>query len=166
MDTIEDTALTLPDGSQITLRHALMEDVPAIVDLLVDDPLGHTRDGATRDGGYGPYERAFAEIATEPNQHLVVATDGRAVIGTFQLTFITGLSLRGTRRAQIEGVRVAQTYRSCGLGTAMMRWAISESAKHRCTLVQLTSDKTRTDAHRFYERLGFQATHEGYKMKL
>jgi ribosomal protein S18 acetylase RimI-like enzyme len=87
-------------------------------------------------------------------------------VGTLQLTVIPGLSRRGARRAQIEGVRVSRRYRSRGLGAAMIQWAIAESAARQCVLVQLTSDKSRVDAHRFYERLGFAATHEGFKMSL
>jgi ribosomal protein S18 acetylase RimI-like enzyme len=112
--------------------------------------------------GYGPYE----DVSADPRQLLVVAVDGQAIVGTLQLTVIPGLSRHGARRAQIEGVRVARAYRSRGLGAAMIQWAIRESAARECSLVQLTSDKTRVDAHRFYERLGFTATHEGFKMSL
>ena len=86
--------------------------------------------------------------------------------GTFQLSFLPGLARRGALRAQIEAVRVAAGARGGGLGAAMMTWAIDESRRRGCALVQLTSDKSRTDAHRFYQRLGFTATHEGMKLKL
>ena len=161
---MEYSVIRLPDGAAITLRQAEAEDLPTIVDLLADDPLGSTREGA--DTGYGPYERAFEDIAADPRQLLAVAVDEQAIVGTLQLTVIPGLSRRGARRAQIEGVRVARCYRSRGLGAAMIQWAIGESVARQCVLVQLTSDKSRLDAHRFYERLGFTASHEGFKLSL
>jgi len=161
---MKDIVVRLSDGADITLRRAESKDLPSIVDLLADDPLGSTREGT--DAGYGPYEHAFEEISADPRQLLVVAVDEEEIVGTLQLTVIPGLSRRGARRAQIEGVRVSQRYRSRGLGAAMIQWAIAESASRQCVLVQLTSDKSRVDAHRFYERLGFAATHEGFKMSL
>jgi len=161
---VKDVVVLLPDGAAITLRRAESKDVPRIVDLLADDPLGSTREGA--DDGYGPYERAFEDISADPHQLLVVAVDKQEIVATFQLTVIPGLSRRGARRAQIEGVRVSRHYRSRGLGAAMIQWAIRESAARDCAIVQLTSDKSRVDAHRFYERLGFTATHDGFKLTL
>jgi ribosomal protein S18 acetylase RimI-like enzyme len=161
---MKDIVVRLSDGADITLRRAESKDLPSIVDLLADDPLGSTREGAN--AGYGPYERAFEEISADSRQLLVVAVDEQEIVGTLQLTVIPGLSRRGARRAQIEGVRVSRRYRSRGLGAAMIQWAIRESAARQCALVQLTSDKSRVDAHRFYERLGFAATHEGFKMSL
>jgi len=161
---MKDIVVRLSDGADITLRRAESKDLPSIVDLLADDPLGSTREGA--DAGYGPYERAFEDISADPRQLLVVAVDEQEIVATLQLTVIPGLSRRGARRAQIEGVRVSRRYRSRGLGAAMIQWAIRESAARQCALVQLTSDKSRVDAHRFYERLGFAATHEGFKMSL
>jgi GNAT superfamily N-acetyltransferase len=96
---------------------------------------------------------------------VVAETDGR-VVATLQLSFIPGLSRRGALRAQIEAVRVAPAERSQGLGQALFTWAIAEARRRGCTLVQLTTDKSRTDAHRFYERLGFVASHEGLKLSL
>ena len=161
---MKDIVVRLSDGADITLRRAESKDLPSIIDLLADDPLGSTREGT--DVGYGPYEHAFEEISADPRQLVVVAVDEEEIVGTLQLTVIPGLSRRGARRAQIEGVRVSQRYRSRGLGAAMIQWAIAESASRQCVLVQLTSDKSRVDAHRFYERLGFAATHEGFKMSL
>jgi ribosomal protein S18 acetylase RimI-like enzyme len=161
---LNNETLQLPDGVVLTLRKAEPQDVPSIVDLLSDDPLGSIREGAEADGGYGPYERAFADVAKDPNQLLVVATDDQVVVSTLQLSVIPGLSRRGARRAQIEAVQVARDYRGRGLGLAMIQWAIREAAVRQCALIQLTSDKTRVHAHRFYERLGFKATHEGFKM--
>jgi ribosomal protein S18 acetylase RimI-like enzyme len=161
---MKDIVVRLSDGADIALRRAESKDLPSIVDLLADDPLGSTREGA--DTGYGPYECAFEDISADPRQLLVVAVNEQEIVGTLQLTVIPGLSRRGARRAQIEGVRVSRRYRSRGLGAAMIQWAIGESAARQCALVQLTSDKSRVDAHRFYERLGFAATHEGFKMSL
>jgi ribosomal protein S18 acetylase RimI-like enzyme len=161
---MKDIVVRLSDGADVALRRAELKDLPSIVDLLADDLLGSTREGT--DAGYGPYERAFEEISADSRQLLVVAVDEEEIVGTLQLTVIPGLSRRGAHRAQIEGVRVSRRYRSRGLGAAMIQWAIGESAARQCVLVQLTSDKSRVDAHRFYERLGFAATHEGFKMSL
>jgi ribosomal protein S18 acetylase RimI-like enzyme len=161
---MKDIVVRLSDGSAITLRRAEAEDLPSIVGLLADDPLGSTREGANT--GYGPYEHAFDDISADSRQLLVVAVDEQEIVATLQLTVIPGLSRRGARRAQIEAVRVAGSHRNRGLGAAMIQWAIRESVARDCALVQLTSDKSRVDAHRFYERLGFTATHEGFKMSL
>jgi GNAT superfamily N-acetyltransferase len=157
--------LNLP-GSSITLRRATREDLPAIVGLLVNDPLGSSREAASEGGDFGPYATAFAAIDTDSAQLLVVATDGIEVVATMQLWFIPGLARRGALRAQVEAVRVAANHRSRGLGVAMFQWAIDEARRRGCALVQLTTDKTRADAHRFYERLGFTASHEGFKLQL
>lgn len=157
--------LDLP-GSSITLRRATREDLPAIFGLLVNDALGRTREAANGANDLGPYETAFDTIDSDPAQVLVVATDGIDVVATMQLSFIPGLARRGALRAQVEAVRVAATHRSRGLGTAMFEWVIDEARRRGCATVQLTTDKTRVDAHRFYERLGFTASHEGYKLQL
>jgi GNAT superfamily N-acetyltransferase len=113
-----------------------------------------------------PYHAAYERVAADPGQHLVVAErDGRPV-GVLQLSVIPGLSRRGTTRSIIEAVRVQRDARGDGLGTRLMEWAVEESRRLGCTLVQLTSDATRTDAHRFYERLGFTGSHIGFKMQL
>jgi GNAT superfamily N-acetyltransferase len=153
-------------SSSITLRRATREDLPAIVGLLVDDRLGRTREATGGTDDYEPYETAFAAIDSDPSQLLVVATDAIEVVATMQLSFIPGLARRGALRAQAEAVRVAASHRSRGLGGAMFQWAIDEARCRGCAVVQLTTDKTRADAHRFYERLGFTASHEGYKLKL
>lgn len=157
--------LNLP-GSSITLRRATRHDLPAIVELLVSDPLGRIREAATQTDGLGPYEAAFAAIVADPAQLLVVATDGDEVVATMQLSFIPGLARRGALRAQAEAVRVAASHRGQGVGDAMFQWAIQEARRRGCALVQLTTDKTRADAYRFYERLGFTASHEGFKLQL
>lgn len=143
---------------------ASSDDLAEIVGLLVDDELGSGRE-STAD--LTPYREAFAAIEADPAQLLVAVKDSAgAVVGTLQLTFIPGLARRGALRAQIEAVRVRSAERSRGLGAALFEWALDESRRRGCSLVQLTTDKSRTDAHRFYDRLGFTASHEGYKMTL
>src|SRR5260221_657538 len=112
------------------------------------------------------YRDAFASIERDPNQLLVVAERDGQVIGVLQLSFIPGLTRRGMWRGQIEGVRVATGERAGGIGRALLEWAIEECRRRGCGLVQLTSDKRRSAAHRFYEALGFEATHQGYKLSL
>lgn len=157
--------LLLQDAT-ILLREAVSDDVPAIVELLVDDQLGASRDGVMGDSDLRPYLDAFEVIDADPAHLLLVATDEGRVVATMQLSFIPGLARRGAFRAQIEAVRVSRAHRSRGLGAAMFTWAIGESRRRLCVLVQLTTDKARPDAHRFYERLGFVASHEGLKLAL
>jgi len=145
------------------IRRAQAEDVLAIVALLADDVLGAARE--TPDDP-APYHAAFKLIDADPNQHLVVAEREGTVVGCLQLTVIPGLSRSAATRAIIEGVRVGSTERGSGLGTTMIQWAVDESRRLSVALVQLTSDRSRTDAHRFYERLGFEATHLGFKLQL
>lgn len=147
------------------LRRAVEQDLPALVELLADDPLGRARETIAEED-LQPYRDAFRAIAADPGQLLVVAAAGSDVVGTLQLSFIPGLSRRGALRAQIEAVRVHRDHRDQGLGAAMIDWAIDEARRRGCALVQLTTDKSRTDAHRFYERLGFVASHEGLKLQL
>ncbi|MEU6702346.1 GNAT family N-acetyltransferase [Streptomyces wuyuanensis] len=149
--------------SDLQIRPASPSDVPAIVAMLADDPLGAQRESLDDPT---PYLTAFARLAEDPNQHLVVADrDGRTV-GTLQLTIIPGLSRRGATRSIIEAVRIHADERGSGLGTQLIEWAVEESRRQGCRLVQLTSDVSRTDAHRFYERLGFEASHVGFKLVL
>jgi GNAT superfamily N-acetyltransferase len=157
--------LTLDQGD-VELRRARRADVAAIVDLLRDDPLGRSREPPPGEEDLGVYERAFAAIDADPAHLLVVALRGGEVVGTFQLSFLPGLARRGALRAQLEAVRVREGSRGRGLGVAMIGWAIAEARRRGCALMQLTSDKTRTDAHRFYTRLGFVASHEGLKLPL
>jgi len=162
------TVLTqLPvQGKTVTLRRAAADDVPAIVSLLAADQLGATRDGVTTDDDLQPYLNAFDAIDADPAHLLLVAADGAQVLATMQLSFLPGLARRGALRAQIEAVRVRDDHRSRGLGAALFQWAIEEARRRQCALVQLTTDKSRADAHRFYERLGFVASHEGLKLTL
>ncbi|MGH3743008.1 MAG: GNAT family N-acetyltransferase [Micromonosporaceae bacterium] len=145
------------------IRRAASPDVPAIVALLAEDPLGAARESPD---DLTPYQRAFEAITSDPRQLLVVAERDGAVVGTLQLTFLPGLSRRGATRAQIEGVRVAASARGAGLGAQLISWAIEESRQRGCQLVQLTSDASRADAHRFYQRLGFAPSHVGFKRAL
>jgi GNAT superfamily N-acetyltransferase len=146
-----------------TIRRAQREDIGAIVRMLADDQLGATRDDP---GDLEPYLRAFEEIDGDPNQLLVVVACDDEPVGTLQLTIIPGLARRGALRGQIEAVRIRAEHRGGGLGADLMRWAIDESRRRGCALVQLTSDASRTEAHRFYERLGFVPSHTGFKLKL
>ncbi|TRL40487.1 GNAT family N-acetyltransferase [Rhizobium straminoryzae] len=150
----------------VEIRKAAHRDLGAIVAMLADDALGLSRE-VVSDPVDSRYEAAFAAIDADPNQLLavVVRADG-AVIGCLQVSFIPGLSRLGLWRGQIESVRIASGERGGGLGRLMIGWAIEECRKRGCGLVQLTSDKRREEALRFYESLGFEATHEGFKMNL
>jgi len=147
------------------LRPAVRADVPAIVRMLADDPLGKERE---RDEEPLPesYWRAFEAIDASPHDTLAVAERDGRVVGTLQLTFLPGLSYRGGWRAQVEGVRVDASVRGERIGQRLVEWAVERARAHGCRLVQLSTDKQRTDAKRFYERLGFVASHEGMKLRL
>jgi GNAT superfamily N-acetyltransferase len=149
--------------NDVVIRRATATDVAGIVAMIADDQLGATRE-STDD--LTPYLRAFDQIDADPNQLLMVAERNDELVGTMQLTIIPGLSRKGSTRGLIEAVRVAAPARGSGLGATLIEWAINEARTRGCTLVQLTSDKSRTDAHRFYTRLGFANTHEGFKLKL
>ncbi|WP_188942406.1 GNAT family N-acetyltransferase [Nakamurella endophytica] len=133
---------------------------------MADDQLGAARDGVAGPDDVQPYLDAFAAIDADPAHVLLVAAHSDDVVGTLQLSFLPGLARRGALRAQIEAVRVRADHRSGGLGSAMVTWALAESRRRGCALVQLTSDKRRGAAHRFYARLGFTASHEGFKLYL
>jgi GNAT superfamily N-acetyltransferase len=149
--------------SDLEIRPAAAEDLPAIVAMLADDPLGAQRESPD---DLAPYLTAFERLANDPHQHVVVAVRGDKVVGTLQLTIVPGLSRKGSTRSINEGVRVHTDERGSGLGTRFIEWAIEKSRTENCDLVQLTSDASRTDAHRFYERLGFAASHVGFKLQL
>ncbi|MHA6760115.1 GNAT family N-acetyltransferase [Streptacidiphilus sp. PAMC 29251] len=149
--------------TDLLFRRAGSDDLPAIVALLADDALGATRETP---GDLTPYRAAFARIAADPQQRLLVAERDGEVVGTLQLTLIPGLSLQGATRAQIEAVRVRADERGSGLGTRLIEHAVEESRRLGAALVQLTSNAGRTDAHRFYKRLGFTGSHLGYKLDL
>jgi len=135
--------------------------VPAIVAMLADDALGATRESPD---DLTPYRKAFQDIDADPNQFLAVADRDGEVVGTLQLTYLPGLSRKGGTRAQIEAVRVRATERGTGLGSQLITWAVDQARQRGCILVQLTTDTARTDAHRFYEQLGFTASHLGFKL--
>lgn len=142
---------------------AAAADVPSLVALLRDDALGAGREQAPLSACL----RAFEEIDTDPTHYLAVIRDGSdAIVGTAQLSLIPGLSRGGARRLLVEGVRLASGVRGSGLGTALFRWIHEYGAAHGAALVQLTSDNTRIEAHRFYERLGYAASHTGFKRLL
>ncbi|NKI42287.1 GNAT family N-acetyltransferase [Streptomyces physcomitrii] len=147
----------------IEIRPATENDLQAIVNMLADDALGAQRESPD---DLTPYRTAFARCAADPHQHLVVAVQGEQVVGTLQLTIIPGLSRKGAARSLIEGVRIHADVRGSGLGGRLIAWAVDTSRDEGCQLVQLTSDATRTEAHRFYERLGFTASHVGFKKQL
>lgn len=153
------------DLAELTIRCATRADVPAIVHLLADDPLGQQRE---RDIEPLPesYYAAFAAIDADPRHELVVVEHGGAVIGTLQLTFLPSLSFQGGTRAQIESVRVDRAYRGQGIGQHLFVWAIERAREQGCRLVQLTTNASRADAQRFYTRLGFTASHVGMKIDL
>lgn len=149
----------------LSFRQATRDDLPIIVQMLADDPLG-----AARERFESPlpvsYMAAFDAITADPNNELVVGCLGSQVVGFLQLTFIPYLTYQGSWRALIEGVRVAASARSRGVGSAMFKWAIGRAQERGCRLVQLTTDKARPEALRFYERLGFVASREGMKLHL
>ncbi|MBB4920682.1 GNAT family N-acetyltransferase [Streptosporangium saharense] len=148
--------------SQVIFRTATIEDVPVVLALLADDAVS----GAAQ-GEYGEAHRAaFEAIEADPHNELIVAELDGEVVGTMQLTYIPGISRGGALRLQIEAVRIAAHLRGRGLGGQMMRWAVERGRTRGCALVQLTTNKVRGDAHRFYDSLGFVASHEGYKLAL
>ncbi|MFE8925127.1 GNAT family N-acetyltransferase [Streptomyces rochei] len=149
--------------TDLEIRPLTENDLPPVVAMLADDPLGAQRESPD---DLSPYLAALERLSGDPNQHLVVAVRGSRVVGTLQLTIVPGLSRRGAVRSIIEGVRIHADERGSGLGTQLIEWAVDESRRQGCHLVQLTSDKTRSDAHRFYERLGFSASHTGFKLQL
>lgn len=154
----------LPEGHGL-IRRANRADVPEIVRLLADDPLGQTRETLT-DPLPESYYQAFEAIEADPNQFLAVVEQKGHIVGTFQISFLPGMSRKGAWRAQIEAVRIEHELRNQGLGRAAMEWIIEYARARGCALIQLTTDKTRKDAHRFYQRLGFISSHEGLKLKL
>jgi GNAT superfamily N-acetyltransferase len=149
-------------GGPVVVRRARADDVPAIVALLAADAIGGGREGAD----LAPYEAAFAAVDADPAHLLVVAEADGVPVATLQLSVVPALARRGALRGQLEAVHVAPGHRGTGLGTALVGWAVEEARRRGCTLVQLTSDLRRTDAHRFYERLGFTASHVGFKREL
>jgi ribosomal protein S18 acetylase RimI-like enzyme len=155
----------MAEQGTVTLRPAQASDLPAIVALLADDPLGRQREEYAEPLP-ASYDDAFREIAAQAGNMVLIAEADGALVGCLQLTLIAGLSRRGMKRAQIEGVRVAGHSRGRQIGERLVRHAIDIARNEGCGLVQLTTDTSRTEAHRFYERLGFATTHLGMKLAL
>jgi ribosomal protein S18 acetylase RimI-like enzyme len=152
-------------ADDLTIRRATKADLPAIVRMLADDPLGRTRE-RFEEPLPEPYLAAFRAIEAQGGNSVLVAESGGRLVGCLQLTLIPGLTRLGMTRAQIEGVRVASTERGRRIGETLVEHAIAEARAAGCGLVQLTTDASRPDAHRFYERLGFTASHIGMKLAL
>lgn len=150
---------------KIKFRTATIEDLDRIVSMLADDPLGNQRERYESPLPQS-YIAAFKAIESDPNNELIVATLKEEVIGVLQITFTPYITYQGGWRAIIEGVRTSASVRGSGIGSEMIRFAIDLAKERGCHLVQLTTDKKRPDAIRFYEQLGFIASHEGMKLKL
>ena len=161
-DTVE--RITMNKGA-LSFRPAIRTDLTAIVRMLADDPLGAGRERFATPLPES-YMAAFDAIASDRNNELVVACLGSNVVGVLQITFIPYLTYQGGWRALVEGVRIAAGVRSEGIGKRMLEWAIQRARERKCHLVQLTTDKSRPEALRFYEHLGFVASHEGMKLRL
>jgi ribosomal protein S18 acetylase RimI-like enzyme len=146
------------------IRRATEADLPALVRIYADDVLGKARERNTDPPK--AYRVAFEQICADPRQFYAVLERAQEVVGALQLTFIPGLIHVGGMRAQIEAVQIASALRGLRLGEAMMEWAVDYARERGARLIELTSNKSRIDAHRFYERLGFERSHEGFKLKL
>jgi len=153
----------LASAEDIEIRTASLGDLDAIIQLLLSDSLASPPE---QPGVGAAHVEAFDAIAAHPDNELVVATLDGEVVATLQLTFIPGLSFQGAWRAQVEGVRVRGDLRNNGVGTRLMEWVIGRARDRGCRLVQLMSNQSRVDARRFYERLGFSASHTGLKLYL
>lgn len=150
---------------EIRFRDAVRADLPAIVAMLADDPLG-----ATRESGNDPfaphYVTAFEAIERDHNQRLVVGEDAQGVNAVCQITLVPGLSRNGATRALLESIRVASRCRGQGVGERLLCHALDVARASGAYIAQLTSDRSRGDAHRFYQKLGFEPSHVGFKMQL
>lgn len=149
----------------LTFRRATLADLPKIVEMLADDFLGQQRERfqipLPED-----YVRAFEEIDADENNDLIVVEQNGSIVGTLQMTFIPSISFQGGRRAQIESVRVVAERRGHGIGKEMIEWAIRRARQKSCRMIQLSTNNDRADAQRFYENLGFKASHVGMKLYL
>lgn len=153
--------------AELVVRDAVETDLARIIELLSDDFLGSTREATADNKGISEaYQTAFQAIEASPDNRLFVACQDGNVVGTFQLTVIPGLSFTGGKRAQIEAVRIDESLRGQGAGKRMIEFGIAEARASGCCMVQLTMNKQRKETLRFYERLGFVATHEGFKMMM
>lgn len=147
------------------MRRANLDDLTAIVSLLANDALGSTREDSSLPLR-SCYVEAFNAIDADPNQILAVAVADQKVVGTLQLTYLPNISHMGAWRTQVEAVRVHEDWRGSGLGRRLFEWAFEQSRERGCAMVQLTCDRARPDAHRFYESLGFVPSHTGFKRRL
>ena len=149
----------------LKFRPAKLEDLPEIVRMLADDFLG-----ATRERHENPlpesYLKAFAEIDVDKNNELIIAENDGLIVGTLQITFTPSMSFQGGKRATVESVRVDEKYCGQGIGKELMLWAINRAREENCVALQLTTNSERSDAHRFYENLGFKGSHLGMKLYL
>jgi len=146
-------------------RLATLADLPPIVQMLADDHLGNQRE-RVESPLPASYYSAFEQITKDPNHELIVAEQNGQVMGTLHLIFLPSVSYQGGLRAQVESVRIDKRFQSQGIGSEMMKWAIERARRRGAHVVQLTTHKSRVDAHRFYERLGFRGSHLGMKMSL
>ena len=151
--------------TKLAFREATSKDLPVIIKMLASDPLGAKREHVSEPLREG-YLTAFNAIDADPNNELVVACSAEQVIGVLQLTFVPYLTYEGSWRALVEGVRVAEAYRSQGVGRQLFEWAIARAKARGCRVVQLTTDKARPEALHFYEKMGFRASHKGMKLHL
>jgi len=149
----------------LNFRKAKQGDISNLINLLADDDLGATREDVSMPLNQS-YIDAFLSIEEDPNNELTVVECNGELAGMLQLTFIPYLTHRGSWRCLIEGVRIAKSFRGQGLGSQFIGWAITRAKDKNCSIVQLTSDKQRPGALKFYQSLGFQATHEGFKLKI
>ena len=153
------------DLEKIEFKNATRDDLPEIVFLLADDELGKTRE-STSTSLDPAYVSAFEEIDRDPNNEIIVGKLGGKVVAVMQITYIANLTFKGAKRAIIEGVRVASSLRRKGVGGRLFELAFAKAKARNCKIAQLTSNKTRKGAFRFYEGLGLKATHEGFKYYL
>jgi GNAT superfamily N-acetyltransferase len=150
--------------NRLTYRGATTADLPFVLRLVVEDSVAVSEDDPT--AADPAYAAALAELDADPNQEMWIAELGGKPVGCFQLTYIPGLMRRGMWRGLIESVHIGPDHRNEGLGGEMMQWAVERCRKRGCGMVQLTSNKKRLDAHRFYRRLGFEQSHEGFRLYL
>lgn len=146
------------------LREARRDDVPRIIEMLADDEIARGREDLS--GDMAAYHAAFDTIAEDPNNTLYVWDHEGTAMGCLQLTFIPGMSYHGSWIAKVEGVRVDRSLRGLGIGEQMIDAIVAKSRARGCKQLQLTTNKQRIDAQRFYSRLGFEASHEGMKLEL
>ncbi len=149
----------------VLFRWATRADLPSIVRMLADDDLGSQRE-RVENPLPASYDSAFEQINNDPNHELIVAERNGEVIGTLHLMFLPSVSFQGGLRAQVESVRVDKKLQSQGIGSEMMKWTMERAKQRGAHVVQLTTHKSRIDAHRFYERLGFKGSHLGMKLDL